>query len=359
MTLPRFADRLARLFEGPRSILYLGASVTAQQKSYCHAFHELLCRATGYEHVFHRLAQGGGSSAFALSLLLRSLRAGEARYDIVFLEGLTGDLNLLVPATAAPAVIAATADAVRGRGGEVCVLKLPRMDRPADHPIAMAHDEAAAALGLPVIDLFGFGSPAEGAEAFIRQILRDGIHTSDNGSVLVGAAILGRLLAPDALWPASTPAPGYAEPLRNRLSGLRLVLDDLAWEGREGLERDAFNPPLGDEAYAVVRAPVGAPIAFTFPGYVAYFLFVSAPDSACMDLDFHGLVRRTSLLDRHGHFPHLHMKPIFRDFGAGEVIRMEGLAEIPDPNPVPEAHRHKLSPNKAIRFLGVLGVPAR
>jgi len=70
------------------------------------------------------------------------------------------------------------------------------------------------------------------------------------------------------------------------------------------------------------------------------------------------VVRRTSLLDRHGHFPHLHMKPIFREFQATDVIRMTALNELPDPNPVPEAYRRYLVAEKAVRFLGVLGMPS-
>jgi hypothetical protein len=354
---PCFADRLARLLAGPCAILYLGASVTAQQKSYCHALHAQLCRVTGHEHGFHRQAMGGGSSAYALAAMLRAMREADTRYDIVFLETLTGDLNLLVPDAVVPSVLAATADVVRAQGGELCILKLPRMDRPADHAVTLAYDAAAAALGLPVVDVTGFGRPAVQAGALARHVLRDGIHTSEMGSELLGAAVLSQLLAPDAPWPAAEAAEGYAQPLRGRFPQLRLVLDDLAWAQTEGSRRDSFRAAPDNEVFPVVVAPHGAPLAFSFPGYVAYFLFVSAPDASLIDLDFHGVVRRTPLLDRHGHFPHLHMKPIFREFRATDLIRMTALDELPDPNPVPEALRRHLVADKAVRFLGVLGMP--
>lgn len=352
-----FTDRLMRLFTGRRSILYLGASVTAQKASYCHAFHDMLCRVTGHGHEFHRIAEGGSSSVFALALLQEALRDGRAHYDLVLLETLTGDLNLLVPPEVIPAVLGAAADAVRDQAGDLCVIMLPRMDRPADHPIRLAYEDSVAALGLPMVDLSGFGRPADGAEPLSRMALRDGIHTSDAGSALLGATLLSRLLSPDIVWPDARDRPGFGAPLRQSLSRLQLLLDDLSWRRAENLARDVFQAPSGERVHQVVVGSHGQPIEFTFRGYIAYFLFVSAPDSAVIELEFHGAVRRTSLLDRHGYFPHLHMKPIFRDFREGEHIRILGLNELPDPNPVPEEHRHLLSENRVVRFLGVLGVP--
>jgi hypothetical protein len=352
----RFTDRLMRLFTGPRTVLYLGASVTAQKTSYCHAFHEMLCRVTGHGHDFHRIAEGGSSSVFALALLQEALRDGHTRYDLVFLETLTGDLNLLAPPDVIPAVLGATADAVRDQGGDLCVIMLPRMDRPADHPIRLAYEEGVAGLGLPLLDVSGFGRPADGAEPLSRLALRDGIHTSESGSLLLGAALLSRLLSPDTVWPDAQHAPGFGAPLRQRLGRLQLLLDDLSWHRPDEMVRDVFQAPSGERVHAVVVGSHELPIDFTFHGYIAYFLFVSAPDSGMIDLEFHGVARRTSLLDRHGYFPHLHMKPIFRDFGEGDRVRILGLDELPDPNPVPSEHRDLLREPRVVRFLGVLGV---
>ncbi|RXF74470.1 SGNH/GDSL hydrolase family protein [Hansschlegelia zhihuaiae] len=352
-----FANRLARLLTGQRTILYLGASVTAQKESYCHAFHDLLCRVTGHAHEFHRIAEGGASSAYALALLLQSLRDRPRRYDLVFLETLTGDLNLLVPPAVVPAVLGATADAVRDQGGELCMIKLPRLDRPDDHPITLAYDESAAELGLPVLDVSGFGRPEHGAEPLSRMALRDGIHTTEAGSVLFGASLLSRLLSPDAAWPEPRSAPGFGAPLRQRLGRLQWLLDDLDWRRTDGLERDVFRAPSGERVHPVVLGPAEQPIEFAFSGYIAYFLFVSAPDSAMIELTFQGVARRTPLLDRYGHFPHLHMKSVFRDFREGDEIRILGLDELPHPNPVPSEHRHLLSKHRKVRFLGVIGAP--
>lgn len=353
----RFADGIARLLTGPRTILYLGSSVTAQKDSYCHAFHDLLCRVTGQAHAFHRVAEGGSSSVYLLALLLQALRERSAPFDLVFLESLTGDLNLLVPPAVVPAALGAIADAVRGQGGQLCLIKMPRMDRPADHPIALAYDDSATALGLPVLDASGFGRPAEEAEPLSRLALRDGIHTTGSGSLLLGTALLARLLAPDAVWPDARPAPDWGAPLRQRLGRLQWLLDGLGCDRPEELGRDVFPAPSGERVHPVMLATSGQPIEFTYRGYIAYLVFVSAPDSAMMELDFHGIVRRLPLLDRYGFFPHLHMKPIFRDFQEGDRLRLVGLDELPDPNPVPSRFRHLLSETRAIRFLGVVGVP--
>lgn len=172
------------LSERPCTIAYMGASVTAQKEGFRPRLHELLCRESSRPH--RSVAAGTGAMGSISGLFLMDelvLRHGP---DLCLVEYATSDAIGTTPIEHLEPVLDGVVAKLFAHNCACCFLYLTRADGAlaAESPVLAAYERVAERHGVPSIDLTSMPSGI-GGEALIR----DGVHTTALGSMLVAEAV--------------------------------------------------------------------------------------------------------------------------------------------------------------------------
>lgn len=358
---PAFSSAILDLFRSEQHILYIGASVTAQKNSFVLSFHERICRATGHPHKASRIAVGGTGSLVQYWLYRQKHGGFDPKPRLVFFECLTGDLNGLVPEALLPPLLGGLANHVRGHGGELCVVNSHRTDRSMSSDMHQAYARAADFFSIPFVNLFNSFTPAMPDGLRLDDLFfRDGIHTTDAGSEILGSMLLAAVMSPRNH--ARPLPPDRSAELRHivqALDGVRLLQDELRYTTPvDDLEVDSIETIPNGDVYSALVVPSDRRLSFRFTGYLAYLVFITGPDASVVDLTFGGIKRPMNVFDRHSYYRRFRISPIFRNID-DELIELQVSGRPIDLDLIPPEHRARIVNHRRIRFIGVIGVPGR
>ena len=348
---PAFRERIDILFERPCNILYLGASVTAQKESYCAEFHRLICVTTRHEHTIERRAIGGTGCLMAVWQLRKRPIADK---ELVFIELLTGDLNFSAQASGDIYIFLMTiVQLVRANGAEPCFLNLYREDKTYKEKIVTEYQRLINDFSVPFINLYsellGANGESRRAHAFMQPLYRDKIHTTRFGSHVIAAMLLHHLLAGTI---SESVPPHLAA---SELSATGVVLDELGVDTggatpSQGLVRTA---PDNDEFRSIV-VPIDFVLSFRFTGFIGCILFDNGPDSCNLIFDDGSEKIQLNLFDRLCYYRRLKIMPLYKHY-RDALIQLHAAPDPVNIALVAEEHRRMISPQKNIRFCGILG----
>ncbi len=210
----RRATLAARLGAMDCTVVYMGASVTAQRKGFRPHLHAAICRRFGREHAMVNAGAGTIGTVGGLFMMERLALAHDPA--LAFVEYTTADINDSSHTGLIEEALEEIVIRLRGAGCEPCVLVMPRDGRGDE--IREQHRRVAAHQGVCLIDVPALMA-AKGVDG--TALLRDGIHTTDEGAPVLAELIAGEL---DRLFDPTATAPGDAERLHPEgLQGARFV----------------------------------------------------------------------------------------------------------------------------------------
>jgi hypothetical protein len=166
----------------PCTVAYLGASVTVQKEGYRPRLHEMIRRRFGRQHPSLFAALGATSVLSAVFLTDELVASHRPTLCLVeYSTPLPGRRDLAEASSAIDGIIAK----LLAVGCQPCLLHLYRRGEGQDQIVGM-FEEVAARHGIPSIDLLTpLRAAVEGGQLDKQWLLRDGIHTTPEGSQLV------------------------------------------------------------------------------------------------------------------------------------------------------------------------------
>lgn len=354
----RLHEVLMRLCRAPGTILFVGASVTAQKDSYVYTVFEQICAATGQPHRFRRAAMGGTGSLIGAWLLQQ-----ESDYDLVFFEYLTGDMNFgLIPSKEVSELIPSVAATVTQANAAIVFINLFRSDRSFDRdaPMMKEYSDAFGVHGIPYINAFRHFLASDAAE--LAEVYRDIVHTTPAGSVL-----LGRLVADELLerWLRSRVAADGRLDLRHtyKYENIEFIPVDAAKVAE--LIPDASSGSIKSEAsgqhfdYSNINHDVFVNVVIK--GSLFALLVKAGPTSGIVEVE--AFARDTSevkksfstVFDEHCYYDRVKTAPIFKDGSEFESVRLRLTRAKIDPARVKRFPERILDPGTEFSIIGFLG----
>jgi len=327
------------------TIAYMGASVTAQQDGYRPRLHALVRQATGHHHK--AIGAGFGAMGSISGVFLMDELVLPHRPDLAFVEYATSDVAGTTPFELVGAALEGIVGKLRGAGCEPCFLYLHRRDvDPRSCPVIRAYEEVADLHGVPSVDVASWilgaterGSLPEGS------VLRDLVHTTDEGSTLTAGGI----------WHALERIPSLPRPERVPLRDESLLRTRIV-QASPALLRDGSLCTEGSFrlVFPYLEIDSSNELSFVPEGDLVGLLLAVGPHSGYIELEAGGARLEYLLWDKWCSYERLG-SVVFTPFPrAGEHVRIRLLDHPVDYSgarqPVVEAE----SIEKRLKLLGLL-----
>lgn len=321
------------------SILYVGASVTAQKNGYRPELNVLLqdrLEASVTENV---VAIGATGSMFGLCNLNYLDLEGE--YDLAIYEYSTGDLNVgLTPVEKVYDVVYQSLELLKAKAKRVLVVNNYREDYDGEKGdfIRLQYIQAANELGVPIANIY-----QEVAEYRSRlpinenwtEYYRDNVHTEPKGSRLVANYLCNHIYN---LWD-ELPQGGVTKPSINKL--VHANMHGIFLDGKEIKE---YTYPSSKQKFNYISLCRNESVEFEFRGELWGVLSIVGPRSGVVRVsqDEHVIVEYNQF-DRHCYYNRVQPRSVFRKYDDFVKIRIELLDKPIDINVASSTHEdHEL-----------------
>lgn len=354
----RMMSNFSALFYSKKTILYVGASVTAQSNTFFLDFHNRICAMTGFEHKFERLAVGGTGSILAYYTYLQRRETWIEQPVLVFFECFTGDLNGLVKIELIPQLLCTFCEDVRAAGGEMVIVNNYRRDKIEPNEYYRAYQAGIRKGDIPFINMYEVISDKNIFGSFIAEkVYRDGIHTTEAGSIVLSSMLLSAMLDCRGYESADTPSPQSGTDV-DLLKGLSLQLGDLTDLKIDGDHTiDEIKTTPNNDRYTAIVISGSASISFHYTGFLCQLVFIAGPDSPIVDLSMLNRTYKMGVFDRNCYYRRFKANAIYKNLD--ERLSMKISSDPIDLNVIPEDRRAVIVENKTIRFIGALGIPGK
>jgi hypothetical protein len=286
-----FGPVAPQLRQAPCPIAYLGASVTVQKEGYRPRLHELIRRRFGQQHA--SLFAGVGATGVLSAVFLTDELVASHRPALCFVEYSTPLPERRDVAEASSAIDGIIAKLL-SVGCQPCLLHLYRRGEAQDQIVGMFED-VAARHGIPSIDLVTpLRAAVDGGRLDKHWLLRDGIHTTPEGSQLVAEmadVAVARIV--DAGGPGARLIAPPAAPSYRQAHQIAATLEDVSGDTELALFR--LHRPY-------VRIKRGSRVRRRFDGSLHGLAVVIGPESGEVEISAGGESQRRMLFDPSSHY---------------------------------------------------------
>lgn len=317
-----------RLRDRPFRVGFLGASVTAQRPGFQGPLSEWF--AARAPHGSQAIPVAFGAIGSFGSVFLADELMVDRRPDLCLIELATSDLGGHSPESEIGPAIEGLVRKLATADCEICFLHLYRADADVSdrNPILRRYEEIADHYGVPSIHLgLHFAEEVEAGRMDVGRLLRDDVHTTEDGSGLVarlvGEAITELMAAPSGeLQPreehgrkrVALPSPLHAGHYQH--TRIRPVTDAMRREG----------PPFGAGVfrfnYPYSELQPGSEFEATVDRSLAGALVVVGPRSGVITLTTPDSTTRHDLFDRWCYYERLGVVAFNRTFDEPVSIRL-------------------------------------
>jgi len=280
-----------RLREAPCTVAYLGASVTAQKEGYRPRLHEMIRQRFGQQHP--SLSAALGATAVVSAVFLADELVAAHSPGLCLIEYATPLAGRRERADAGAAMDGIIAKLV-AVGCQPCLLHLYRGGEGQDEIVGM-FEEVAARHGIPSIDLITpLRTALDTGQVDKDWLLRDGMHTTPDGSQLVAeTADVALARIADAGGPGAESVPPPTVPNYRQAHSVDASLDDVSGDGEVRLFR--LHRPY-------VRIARGSRVLRRFNETLHGLAVVIGPESGEIEISAGGARQSKMLFDPSSHY---------------------------------------------------------
>ncbi len=294
----------------PKTVAYLGNSLTVQRAGYRPQLHDLLRNCWGQDLSEVNAGLGGVGSLACAALL--DLLVTRHRPDLCLVECSAADMMGATPPRQIGPSIESIGRGLIDAGVTPVFLHLPWRDVPAARDsVLAAYDEVARHLHIRTIDLWPVWTPHDGA------LLTDGQHLTRQGGVEVAQAIADRLRGPLAVAPDACARPAL-HPHRTR------------WVAAAGHSAVAATPDTRVGRFRLtlptIEVPVGGAVTITPPDGQAITALLVVADTATgvVGIDTANGQETVQLRDQWCDSPRIQAIPFAEPVWGAVTVRMTG-----------------------------------
>jgi hypothetical protein len=305
------------LRDAPRTIAYLGASVTLQRDGYRPRLHERLQRRTGHEHRSITAAVGYSGSISAVFLMDDFV----ARHcpDLCVIELTTSDWAGATRLDELPSALDGIVTKLRSVGCEICFAHLYRADQSFSikDPVLAAYEAAAERHGVPSLHVgLQLAAEAEAGAFDARDLLRDVVHTTPFGAELTAARLDEGLVELEEISTRRSPPPAVSG---GPFAAARLVPPDPTWlEGRARASMRRFRL-----VHPFLRLEQGSRLCCSFDGELVGLVVIAGPTSGVVTVQTSHETEEVVILDRDCFYERLTTALLERRVPAREPVVIE------------------------------------
>jgi hypothetical protein len=340
-----FGQAARDLRQAPCAVAYLGASVTVQKEGYRPRLHEMIRRRFGQQHP--SLFAAVGATGVLSAVFLTDELVASHRPTLCIIEYSTptpGPRDLAEARSAIDGIIAKLLTV----GCQPCLLHLYRGGEGQDQIIRM-FEEVAVKHGIPSIDLVTpLRAAVEAGRLDKRWLLRDGIHTTPEGSELVAEmADIALTRIADAGGPGAGLTAPPAVPSYRYAHQIAATLDDVSGSGEVELFR-LHRPYLRIGRRARVRR--------SFDGALHGLAVVIGPESGEVEISAGGERQRKMVFDPSSHYERFGTVTLQNPVPPG----IETTITLTETAPDHSITRHPIEPpsERSLQLFGYLIAPA-
>lgn len=341
---------LVNLFCDERSsILYVGASVTAQKEGFRPEFHNILQTHVGHPIPFYVNALGGVGSMFGVANIKRE-KEYYKNVELIILEYSTGDLNLwITPKDIFPHTLHELFEECQKICSRIVVLHNFRSDFLGSKAsiIHNYYNYYSFQFKSQVIDLHETISNIVSEDPdWLAINYRDHVHTTDKGAVFV-AKLLFTGLRDDKFIETSD-----AQNLPMESLGLKYY----SISEETGADRAVFEftYPSTGQIFEYIKIAEDCFCDFWFSGEIYGLVTIVGPLSGFMNFSTEEKNHQVTLFDRNCHYYRTHCIPLRIKSEKVTLLRMSQLALTPDFSTSKLTHKDFSEPREA-RICGLIG----
>jgi hypothetical protein len=341
---------LAEIFnDNISSVLYVGASVTAQREGFRPEFHNILQLHVGHEVPFYVNALGGVGSMFGLTNI-KLERNNYKNVELIILEYSTGDLNLwITPRDIFHEVLHELFQECYKITNRIIVLHNFRSDF-LGTKAAIIHDcynSYAYQFGAQVVDLHQqISSIVSTNPQWLKINYRDHVHTTENGAIFV-ANTLFEAIKNDYFLDFSI--------IKNlEIKSIGLEYHSIANDSIAAKVEEEYIYPSTGQSFKFIKIPENSSISFDFSGEIYGLLTIVGPRSSTIKLNIKDKEYNVTLFDRNCHYYRVHCLPIRIKSAELAQLRISQLKILPDFN-VCKIDHVDFSKDREARICGFIG----